>query len=73
MEAVDQTGATFTESPTGDWQAGDWVDVIAVPVAGHVVVRFTPTLYEDPAWVSYCDVSCESFAYFGASGTAIRR
>ena len=65
MSATAADGTVYTESPTGEWMAGDWLDVVTVPAGGAVVLRFTPTLYQDAALVSYCGEKCTSFAYFG--------
>jgi FtsP/CotA-like multicopper oxidase with cupredoxin domain len=66
MSATAADGTVYTSSPTGDWVAGDWLDVVTVPAGGSVVLRFTPTLYEDAAIASYCGESCTSFTYWGA-------
>ena len=45
LRAIDAHGITWSASPTNDWVAGDWRDIISVPRNGSVVVRWRPTLH----------------------------
>ena len=45
VRAIDAHGISWSASPTNDWVAGDWRDIISVPRNGSVVVRWRPTLH----------------------------
>lgn len=45
MKVVDADGVEYTESPAGDWKAGDVRDTVSVPVEGYAVVEFVPVKY----------------------------